>query len=227
MRLVSLCLCIWLVASATDEKPERPFDNSDIPSWIPGYPGIDKGTIHFTYAKDAAEVAILLLVGWIYKRTISSKRPAIPLLNDGAEDFRTGAFSCCDRPCNCGWAFLCQQIRMGDTYEASGVTSFWAPSAVFIASRIIANLMGLVPGMPGGLPTFSMFFFQAFFYARWRRALRQQLSFQQNQLGDYCLYSLCAPCLAAQEATEVDSLSRVYVGCFELQLVGEPLIVGR
>ena len=31
----------------------------------------------------------------IYKRTISSKRPAIPLLNDGAEDFRTGAFSCC------------------------------------------------------------------------------------------------------------------------------------
>ena len=26
MRLVSLCLCIWLVASAEDEKPERPFD---------------------------------------------------------------------------------------------------------------------------------------------------------------------------------------------------------
>lgn len=31
--------------------------------------------------------------------------------------------------------------------QASGVTSFWAPTAVFVASRIIANLMGLVPGL--------------------------------------------------------------------------------
>ena len=26
-------------------------DNADIPSWIPGCPGIDQGTIYFTYAK--------------------------------------------------------------------------------------------------------------------------------------------------------------------------------
>ena len=27
-------------------------DNANIPSWVPGMPGIDKGTILFTYAKE-------------------------------------------------------------------------------------------------------------------------------------------------------------------------------
>ena len=39
-------------------------DNSEIPSWIPGYPGIDQGTIHFTYGKDLLEVLLLLILGW-------------------------------------------------------------------------------------------------------------------------------------------------------------------
>eukprot|EP00435_Cladocopium_sp_Y103_P040147 s1410_g10.t2 len=177
--------------------PSEAFDNANIPSWIPGYPGIDQGTIYFTYAKDLCEVVLLLLFGWFYKRRITSKRPALPMNN--AEDFRAGVFSCTERPCNCLWAFFMQQVRMGDTFEASGVTSFWAPTAVFVTSRIIANLMGLVPGMPAGLPTTSMFFFQAIFYARWRNALRRELSLQRNDCGDFCLYSLCAPCLAAQE----------------------------
>mmetsp|Transcript_53821 Transcript_53821/g.117773 ORF Transcript_53821/g.117773 Transcript_53821/m.117773 type:complete len:225 (+) Transcript_53821:22-696(+) len=221
MRIIIVCLCTGLAAGKTLE----PFDNADIPSWIPGCPGIDQGTIYFTYAKDLCEVVLLLLFGWFYKRRITSKRPALPM-NDGAEDFRTGVFSCCmqERGCNCFWAFFMQQVRMGDTFQASGVTSFWAPTAVFVASRIIANLMGLVPGMPAGLPTTSMFFFQAVFYARWRNALRRELSLPRNDCGDFCLYSLCAPCLAAQEANEIDRLSGVYVGCFKIEIVGQPLI---
>eukprot|EP00913_Durusdinium_trenchii_P027694 g25969.t2 len=81
----------WEVPSC--EASERSKDNSDIPSWIPGYPGIDKGTIHFTYAKDTIEVILLLVLGWFYKKRIVSKRPALPAPT-GAEDFSKGPFSC-------------------------------------------------------------------------------------------------------------------------------------
>lgn len=77
--------------------------------------------------------------------------------------------------------------------------------------------------MPAGLPTFSMLFFQALFYASWRQRLRQRLKFRPDAC-DVCLYALCAPCLAAQEAQEVDQLSGVRVACCELEIVGEPLM---
>ncbi|CAK9110175.1 unnamed protein product, partial [Durusdinium trenchii] len=197
MLRLTLVLCGLAAGHASGDRPERVFDNSDIPSWIPGYPGIDKGTIHFTYAKDTIEVILLLVLGWFYKKRIVSKRPALPAPT-GAEDFSKGPFSCCDNLCYFLWALFLQQIRMGDTFQATGATSFWAPTVVFIASRIIANLMGLVAGMPAGLPTFSMLFFQGVFFARWRNALRRELGFQPNDCTDYCLYSLCAPCLATQ-----------------------------
>eukprot|EP00438_Fugacium_kawagutii_P005914 Skav229264 [mRNA] locus=scaffold952:140092:145481:- [translate_table: standard] len=122
MRAIAFYLCLGIVVGRADnkseqpERPEQPFDNADIPSWIPGVPGIDKGTIHFTYKKDAIEVILLLLFGWFYKRHITSKRPALPVANE-ADDFKTGAFSCAERPCNCLWAFFFQQVRMGDTFE--------------------------------------------------------------------------------------------------------------
>eukprot|EP00439_Symbiodinium_sp_Y106_P055912 s2928_g7.t2 len=66
------------------------------------------------------------------------------------------------------------------------------PTLVFIASRIIANLMGLVPGMIAGLPTTSMFFFQGLFYFRWRRELRRKIAEDAEEdqcFSDFLLYS--------------------------------------
>ena len=77
--------------------------------------------------------------------------------------------------------------------------------------------------MPAGLPTFSMLFLQAFFYAHWRSLLRQRLQCRSDA-QDFCLYALCGPCLAAQEAAVVDQLSGVQVVCWELKIVGEPLM---
>ena len=39
---------VYLITRALDPQSK---DNADVPSWVPGLPGIDPGTIHFTYAK--------------------------------------------------------------------------------------------------------------------------------------------------------------------------------
>ncbi|CAE7245412.1 unnamed protein product [Symbiodinium sp. CCMP2592] len=209
------------MAAAEGGKGEQPFDNADVPSWVPGLPGIDPGTIHFTYAKDSLEILLLILLGVIYKRRVTDKRRQLPAPGP-RRDFQTPAFSCCDHLGTFLYSFILQQVRMGDTYELAGVVWFWAPTLVFIASRIIANLMGLVPGMIAGLPTTSMFFFQGLFYFRWRRELRRKIAEDAEEdqcFSDFLLYSCCAPCLATQEAVEVDSLTGEAVGCFNLEIL--------
>mmetsp|Transcript_67480 Transcript_67480/g.161932 ORF Transcript_67480/g.161932 Transcript_67480/m.161932 type:complete len:255 (+) Transcript_67480:49-813(+) len=240
VALLFQCLllsCCGIASVKADDEPAA-FDNSDVPSWVPGYPGIDKGTILFTYKKDTIEIIILVTLGIIYKMLITNARTAAPIPSPDAlpapltqrvppHDFRAGRFSCFNEMPVCLWSFLSTHTRMGDTYHASQVTNFWMPTLVFILSRIIANIMGLVTGMPAGLPTFSMLLLQACFFVRWRQALRTRLGSaapQQRLLQDLLFWTCCQPCAAAQEAQDLDAAQGVRVGyCLTVTLVGEPL----
>mmetsp|Transcript_70618 Transcript_70618/g.132147 ORF Transcript_70618/g.132147 Transcript_70618/m.132147 type:complete len:251 (+) Transcript_70618:102-854(+) len=237
-RYQTLLLCFWIVASQAAEADPQPFNNQDVPSFIPGYPGIDDGTKLFTYKKDCMEIAVMIVLGSLYYLGVSKARAAQQIPSADAlgqplsqrhapYDFRAGYFSCFDNLPVCLWSCCCTHIRMGDTYSSAGVTNFWMPSVVFILSRIIANIMGQIPLMPGGLPTFSMLFFQAIFFVGWRQELRRRLGAQTpttHLLPDALFWTCCQPCASAQEAQDIDAAQGVQVGyCFSVTLVGEPL----
>lgn len=257
--LLLLCLCAPLQlllgsgGGISDDQQRRlgtqpqPSDDAYTPSWIPGYPGIDWGTRYFTYKIDVSDILTKLVVGKLYQSYVANRRPDVARrartkpLEHAPHELTVGAFACLDDLPVCLWSCCFAKIRMGDSLQAvevaahpcpRSVTAFWAPLCVYAASRVIANLMGLVPGMPKGLPSMSMFVFQACFFAAWRQALREKLgapSGGSSSWRDLLLWTCCSHCAAAQEAQEVDRATGVRVGyCFSvetLEVVGEPLLV--
>mmetsp|Transcript_51381 Transcript_51381/g.112085 ORF Transcript_51381/g.112085 Transcript_51381/m.112085 type:complete len:406 (-) Transcript_51381:173-1390(-) len=226
----------------------QPLDNAAVPSWIPGWPGIDAGSRYSDCTADVAEILILLVIGWLYQSYVVNRRKQLlphvkPLENP---PITVGAFDCFDDMPICLWSCCCTTIRMGDSLQAvevdagvcpgpSGrlldfVTAFWAPLCVFAASRVVANLIGLVPGMPAGLPTMTVLVFRAIIFAKWRQALFEKLGARGETSSwrrDLMLWIFCSSCAAAQEAREVDRATGVRVGyCFsveKLEVVGQPV----
>jgi hypothetical protein len=118
---------------------------------------------------------------------------------------------------------------MGDTYSAVGVANFWAPWSVYVGARIGALIIGAIPGMIGGVPTFSMKVMQSVFYATWRKGLRERLGAPVAHsklafLKDVALYTFLPWCLIAQEAWEVDRAAGLKISGCSVQITNYVLV---
>jgi len=185
--------------------------------------GVDQQTRISTTACDTAELIIWILLAFMYRHRVSNHRPAVALPPISASEAAVPKahalyfFS--------GFATY---IRMGDTFEAAGVTSFWAPFLTFAFSRIAAFIIGALPGMVAGIPSLSTLLALGLLYAKWRRELCGKLKDHEANSGSFCrdwmCYSFCCCFMAAEEAHAVDMAFGVNVDCYlNLQAVGEPV----
>eukprot|EP00930_Biecheleria_cincta_P047122 TRINITY_DN32606_c0_g1_i1.p1 TRINITY_DN32606_c0_g1~~TRINITY_DN32606_c0_g1_i1.p1 ORF type:complete len:264 (+),score=25.15 TRINITY_DN32606_c0_g1_i1:76-867(+) len=187
--------------------------------------GITESMRVLTTAEDMLTVLFLLFAGFLYKCRVTDRRPsAAGLSPDGPlakapHDFEISCFACHGDLSVWAWSLLAWSARMGDTYHAAGVANFWAPWAVYVTARIGAFLLGAIPCMLGGVPTFSMKILQSVVYAKWRQDLREHLGAPApgSKLAfvkDATMYLFLPWCLIAQEAWEVDrATSTKVVGC--------------
>jgi len=192
--------------------------------------GITPSMRILTSIEDTLTVLFLLTVGCCYKSLVTNRRTQLPYANlpsgcslaSAPHDFHASCLSCGGNLSICAWSCLAWSVRMGDTYHAAGVTNFWTPLAVYVGARIGALIIGTIPGMVGGVPTFSMKIMQAFFFARWRQALRERLGApavwsSRVFVKDALLYIFLPFCLIAQEAQTVDRAAGTRVVCCTIQ----------
>mmetsp|Transcript_28047 Transcript_28047/g.64742 ORF Transcript_28047/g.64742 Transcript_28047/m.64742 type:complete len:296 (+) Transcript_28047:119-1006(+) len=184
----------------------------------------------------AIGTAITFVLAFIYKSVVTDKRSAtVPtsygMLADPIQEFDTQVHHCCDNLPILLWACLCPRIRMGDTYQAAGVASFWQPLFVTLAANVARVVCVWFWEVDTLWPLLVIAVCQVGYLAPYRHSLRVRLgAHHQAQLHqglqDTALYCFCLPCAVSQEAREIDGATGVQVGCcLGVRLVGQPLMV--
>eukprot|EP00933_Yihiella_yeosuensis_P018915 TRINITY_DN15409_c0_g2_i1.p1 TRINITY_DN15409_c0_g2~~TRINITY_DN15409_c0_g2_i1.p1 ORF type:complete len:256 (-),score=22.31 TRINITY_DN15409_c0_g2_i1:501-1268(-) len=185
-------------------------------------PGVNSLTRISTTMGDTVEICILVAVGMWYKAYITNQRPRMPQAVPSSEELPVEA----TMSPTYFWSAFATHVRMGDNFQTAGIGNFWVPLFAFTVSRILAFIIGSIPGVPAGVPSMTTQLCLGIFFAQMRRLMYQHLGKSPgNFCADTLLYSCCCCIAAADDAQTVDSLSGVRVGCLGLELVGEPLIV--
>jgi len=144
----------------------------------------------------------------IYKSGVTDKRPQFhvePAYNMANADFKYGTFQCFDdmKQCICGCC--CIDLRVGDTYQSTGVNSYWTMVVAIVAFFELTQLAGLGLSMlidSLGLPdqleqqaqpiayyVLSVFF--AMYMAQQRGKLRMKFGGQPKMPMDFVCWWCC------------------------------------
>jgi len=236
----AILACLLFTATASEEVPDRSSEGAGTADPWAKYE-IKQRDRDFTNAKDTIQLTILAVVAFLYQRGVSQHREPLPstavlkerrAVGDGeasSKDFGSPICGCCQLTPTCAWSFLGWSARMGDTLSAAGVTNFWAPWALFVVARILALLIGYIPHLIGGIPTFSVDAMQGVVCAYWRQQLRSRLGMPPAGAAqifcDWLLYTWAPWCVTLQEAEEVDRASGNEVLCMcSVRPRSEPLV---
>lgn len=199
-------------------------------------------------------IGIPLIIAWTYKSKVTDNRDPFPSsLPDewslsGGRDFRFGIFECFDDIQYCLHGWCCLAVRLGDTYQMTGLNSFWLMVfgellvffGVAMLSIPIVLLGAMISPYVGEILGNSSFYIAqsicAVYLATQRGKLREKLGGASDNFWlDCCCYWWCSCCVAVQEARHVDGMTNTDVECCcKLNkkmpahvVMGEPVVVKK
>lgn len=181
-------------------------------------------------------VTVSCILEWIliciftvqYRRYVIAKKPKILDADAVPDEFRisgrgfrtsitqecfsgVGALACCSEESSMFLhACCCTAVRMSDTYSSAGLGGFCAHVLLAFALRGLAQLGDAVAG---GWCLLAARAAMALYFAVLRGRLHRRLGGYSELLTDFCCIFWCAPCVASQEAKQVDGALGVRVEC--------------
>lgn len=203
---------------------------------------VDEFTRISTTITDAILIVFFFALAWHYERSIRAggdtpllAGPGAVPIADGGSGTTTGAQ---DEPqqqrkwslqaTDAVWSALLTPVRMADTFYSSGAfASFYRPVQVFAAARIGALLIGLIPGVIGGVPSTSVQLAQALYFAAAKQRMDRAMAKpeQASYPADVARYCFCKCIQVYEDARAVDNFRGVeYTGCCTQAVVGPPVL---
>jgi len=204
-----------------------------------------------------AGVIIWVVVGFVYKSSITAKRPSWPSVvpqdwNLENKGWRYTTFQCLDHFPTCLYGWCCMPERLGDNFAAAGIGPFWTYVIAWLTMYIVAQALNLLTVIlvveldldvnlmrAGNLCYWIAQMFLAYWLATKRQQLRQKLGDKSpNPLCmDFVSYWCCGCCTIIQDGRQIDGATNTRTECVcKLELlqpaagtvaVGQPVIVGN
>jgi len=203
-----------------------------------------------------AGVIIWVVVGFVYKSSITAKRPSWPSVvpqdwNLENKGWRYTTFQCLDHFPTCLYGWCCMPERLGDNFAAAGIGPFWTYVVAWLTMYIVAQALNLLTVIlvveldldvnlmrAGNLCYWIAQMFLAYWLATKRQQLRQKLGDKSpNPLCmDFVCYWCCGCCTIVQDGRQIDGATNVRTECVckleflqppaGIGAVGQPVIVG-
>lgn len=200
-----------------------------------------------------AEIAGTILFMIMYKNNVTSMRQPMPMgLQHAVQsgDFVTGECSCFEDINTCLHGFCCPMCRVGDTYEAAGLNTYYGVICTVLVLSFVIGIANVVIALvvvsvlqpqaddPQAVQnanqlsnTIAQLVRAAIFggvFTQYRRQLRLKLGGRDEAvpyIKDFLCWGCCTPCVICQEARELDKAMGVQVACCCKLQVGAPAAV--
>jgi len=180
-----------------------------------------------------AGVIIWVVVGFVYKSSITAKRPSWPSVvpqdwNLENKGWRYTTFQCLDHFPTCLYGWCCMPERLGDNFAAAGIGPFWTYVVAWLTMYIVAQALNLLTVIlvveldldvnlmrAGNLCYWIAQMFLAYWLATKRQQLRQKLGDKSpNPLCmDFVSYWCCGCCTIIQDGRQIDGATNTRTEC--------------
>lgn len=173
-------------------------------------------------------VTIILgvLFAFLYKSSITDKRKPFPQpvatqhSLAGNKDWLYGTCDCFADCSYCLYGFCCSDARLADTYQMTGVGSYWTYVVACISMVVCTQIVGMLAALAGLPPNVSNVVSLvchgalAVWLAMQRQKLRVKLGGSEGSCFKDCMcYFWCGCCTIIQDARQADVASNTRVDC--------------
>jgi len=182
-------------------------------------------------------VAVVIpLIIWIvfactYKSKVTDLRPALPnpvpaeYSLEGGKDFKYTPWQLGAHSPTCLHSFFCLDVRAADTWQTTGVASYWCVVLIFVLEWICSQILGSAINQEmtrttqeqwnvGSLAWYMVSFFFAFYFANLRQKYRELFGGGPGNFAkDFLMFWCCSCCAINQDALQLDGATGAKAEC--------------